>query len=80
MVVRYIYHLLLTSVFHYDDYLSLEKKINRCVCHKTSFIQVVLSIDEDVTDRRYTMPKGKGTYGSKVGRPPMKPTKKTTKK
>jgi len=54
----------------------LLKKINRYFCHKTSFIQVVLSIDEDVTERRYTMPKGKGTYGSKVGRPPMKPKPK----
>ena len=26
------------------------------------------------------MPYGKGTYGSKVGRPPAKPAKKTTKK
>jgi len=26
------------------------------------------------------MPKGKGTYGSKVGRPPKKKTKKTKRK
>jgi len=51
-----------------------------------NWIKYPLRMDENSaqwvkkTTRRTNMPKGKGTYGSKVGRPPKKKKKTTRKK
>ena len=59
----------------WDSFLSLKWWVQAII-----IAVVAVGIHNYVLHQEVTMPKGTGTYGSKVGRPPMKNKKKKKKK
>lgn len=59
----------------WDSFLSLKWWVQAII-----IAVVAVGIHNYILHQEVTMPKGIGTYGSKVGRPPMKKKKKKKKK